>query len=50
MHIPVIQIIGGLLFAISYEREKNILAPVVIHVSANLSLCTIAHVMSFYTT
>jgi membrane protease YdiL (CAAX protease family) len=36
--IPVVQIAGGLLFAIAYEIEKNLLVPVVIHVLGNLAL------------
>lgn len=36
--IPVTQIIGGLLFAVSYEMEKNLLVPMVIHISGNLAI------------
>lgn len=36
--IPYIQIAGGLIFAISYEFEKNILVPVIIHITGNLAL------------
>ena len=36
--IPVTQIIGGLLFALSYEMEKNLLVPMVIHISGNLAI------------
>lgn len=32
------QLIGGLVFAVAYEYEKNILAPIVIHVTGNLAL------------
>jgi membrane protease YdiL (CAAX protease family) len=36
--IPVPQAVGGLLFAISYETEKNLMVPMVIHVSGNMTL------------
>ncbi|MGA8181616.1 MAG: type II CAAX endopeptidase family protein [Desulfobacterales bacterium] len=36
--IPITQIIGGLLFAIAYETEKNLMVPIVIHMSGNLAL------------
>ncbi|MFW6334995.1 MAG: CPBP family intramembrane glutamic endopeptidase [Desulfosalsimonas sp.] len=40
--MPVIQAAGGLVFALSYEAEKNILVPVVIHCSGNLALFTLS--------
>ncbi|MFP4572153.1 MAG: CPBP family intramembrane glutamic endopeptidase [Desulfobacterales bacterium] len=40
--IPVVQAVGGLVFALSYEMEKNLLVPVIIHVTGNLALFTIA--------
>ena len=36
--IPVTQIIGGLLFALSYEMEKSLVVPMVIHISGNLAI------------
>jgi membrane protease YdiL (CAAX protease family) len=36
------QIVGGLLFAIAYEKEKNLLVPVTIHMLGNLALFSIA--------
>jgi uncharacterized protein len=36
--IPVPQIVGGILFAAAYEREKSLLVPIIIHVSGNLAL------------
>ncbi|MCF8036336.1 MAG: CPBP family intramembrane metalloprotease [Desulfobacteraceae bacterium] len=36
--IPVTQAVGGLVFALSYETEKNLLVPVVIHITGNLAL------------
>lgn len=36
--IPVTQIVGGVVFALSYEVSKSLIAPVIIHVLGNLSL------------
>jgi membrane protease YdiL (CAAX protease family) len=40
--IPVTQIIGGILFAVAYEIEKNLLVPITIHVLGNLAIFTLA--------
>jgi hypothetical protein len=39
--IPFSQIIGGLLFALAYEKEKNLVVPTVIHVLGNASIFTL---------
>ena len=36
--IPVTQIVGGVIFALSYEKEKNLYVPIIIHVSGNISI------------
>ncbi|MFO7929967.1 MAG: CPBP family intramembrane glutamic endopeptidase [Thermodesulfobacteriota bacterium] len=36
--LPVTQTVGGVVFALSYEIEKNLLVPVAIHISGNLAL------------
>ena len=36
--IPITQITGGLLFAIAYEVEKNLIVPLVIHCLGNLAI------------
>ena len=41
--IPITQIIGGLLFAIAYEAEKNLMVPIVIHMSGNLALFSLVY-------
>ena len=43
--IPVTQIIGGILFAVAYEMEKNLLVPITIHILGNLAIFTIAVVI-----
>lgn len=40
--IPVTQLIGGILFAVAYEVEKNLLVPMVIHCLGNLAIFTLA--------
>ena len=39
--VPVIQIIGGLVFAVSYEIEKNLMVPIVVHTFGNTALFVI---------
>ncbi len=36
--IPVPQIVGGIVFAAAYEIEKNLMVPIIVHVSGNLAL------------
>jgi len=40
--ISIIQITGGIVFAVSYEKEKNLLVPIIIHTLGNLSLFTLS--------
>jgi membrane protease YdiL (CAAX protease family) len=40
--IPLPQAIGGILFALAYEKEQNLIVPMVIHMSGNLAIFTIA--------
>jgi membrane protease YdiL (CAAX protease family) len=40
--VPVPQIVGGILFALSYEKEKNLMVPITIHVLGNLAIFTLA--------
>jgi membrane protease YdiL (CAAX protease family) len=40
--IPVAQLIGGVLFAVAYESEKNLLVPMIIHCLGNLAIFTLA--------
>ena len=40
--IPVTQLIGGILFAVSYEIEKNLLVPIIIHSTGNLAIFGLA--------
>jgi CAAX protease family protein len=47
--IPITQIIGGLLFAIAYEAEKNLMVPIVIHMSGNLALFSLVYLYQILT-
>lgn len=40
--IHFVQITGGIIFAVSYEKEGNLMVPIVIHSLANLSLFTLS--------
>jgi hypothetical protein len=40
--VPITQLIGGILFAIAYEIEKNLLVPITIHSLGNLAIFTLS--------
>ncbi len=40
--IPLPQIVGGILFALAYEKEKNLMVPITIHVLGNLAIFAVA--------
>ena len=40
--IPITQVVGGLLFAVAYEIEKNLMAPITIHVLGNVAIFTLS--------
>ena len=40
--IPVIQIIGGILFAVAYEVEGSLMSPITIHALGNCALFTVS--------
>ena len=42
-NIPIPQIVGGLLFALSYEVEKNLMVPIIIHMSGNLAIFSLPY-------
>jgi hypothetical protein len=43
--LPITQLVGGLLFAIAYEVEGNLMTPIIIHALANLTIFTISLVI-----
>ncbi len=38
---PLTQAVGGIVFAVAYEKERNLLVPVVIHILGNLAIFSI---------
>ncbi len=40
--VPVVQTIGGLLFAASYEIEKSLFTPIIIHTLGNIAIFTLS--------
>jgi hypothetical protein len=43
--IPITQMVGGLLFAVAYEVEKNLVVPVVIHCLGNLAIFSLSFML-----
>jgi membrane protease YdiL (CAAX protease family) len=41
--IPIIQMVGGLVFAVAYEIEKNLVVPITIHALGNLAIFSLAY-------
>ncbi|GAB6097929.1 type II CAAX endopeptidase family protein [Desulfatiferula olefinivorans] len=39
---PLVQLVGGLVFGVCYEKERSLWAPVVIHAAGNMTLFTIS--------
>ena len=37
-HLPLTQIVGGIVFAIAYEKEKSLMVPVTIHCLGNIAI------------
>ncbi len=42
--VPLTQAVGGVVFALAYEKEKNLLVPILIHATGNLALFAISWV------
>jgi len=40
--IPVPQIVGGIIFAIAYEKEGNLIVPITIHILGNMAIFTVS--------
>ena len=40
--LPVTQLIGGLVFAIAYEKERNLMVPITIHCLGNLAIFSLS--------
>jgi hypothetical protein len=44
--IPVTQVVGGILFAVAYEVEKNLIVPITIHSSGNMAIFALSVLFS----
>ncbi len=42
--IPITQVVGGLLFAVAYEVEKNLMVPITIHALGNMAIFALSFV------
>ena len=40
--LPLVQVVGGVLFAVAYEVEKKLIVPIVIHSTGNLALFSLS--------
>ena len=40
--IPVTQLVGGIVFAVAYEKEKNLMVPITIHCLGNLTIFSLS--------
>ena len=40
-NLPVTQLVGGIVFALAYEKEKNLMVPITIHCLGNLAIFSI---------
>jgi hypothetical protein len=40
--VPLPQLIGGIVFCLSYEKEKSLFTPIIIHISGNMAIFTLA--------
>ncbi len=44
----IVQVIGGLVFSISFERSKSLVTPMIIHVSGNLAIFSLSCYQFFF--
>lgn len=43
--IPVTQLVGGLVFAAAYEKERSLIVPILIHTLGNLALFSLPYIL-----
>jgi membrane protease YdiL (CAAX protease family) len=41
-HLPLTQMVGGIVFAIAYEKEKSLMVPITIHCLGNMAIFSLA--------
>lgn len=44
-NLPLTQLVGGIVFAIAYEREKSLMVPITIHCLGNMAIFSLAFVI-----
>ena len=42
-HLPLTQIVGGIVFAIAYENEKSLVVPITIHCLGNIAIFSLTY-------
>ena len=42
-HLPLTQIVGGIVFAIAYEKEKSLVVPITIHCLGNIAIFSLTY-------
>ena len=42
-HLPLTQIVGGIVFAIAYEKEKSLVVPITIHCLGNIAMFSLTY-------
>ena len=42
--LPLVQITGGLVFALAYETSRNLMAPIVVHVAGNSAIFFLSYI------
>jgi membrane protease YdiL (CAAX protease family) len=43
---PIVPIVGGVIFALSFEYSKSLAAPIIIHISGNLAIFALSFLMN----
>lgn len=44
-NLPLTQFVGGLVFAVAYEKEKNLMVPITIHCLGNMAIFSLTFVL-----
>lgn len=44
-NLQITQVVGGIVFALAYEREKSLITPIIIHVLGNMAIFTLTTIL-----
>lgn len=47
-HLPLTQIAGGIVFAVAYEKEKNLIVPITIHCLGNMAIFSLPFFLTLF--